>query len=479
MVRRTSTGSGTFTASLLTPCLLISIYAAFRFARREFGLAAAWGTALSLPLVPVLFGFARLGQLDGAAAAMYLLAMMAVYEMVVYGGRRRTVWAGVLLGLAFATKLTVFPLVPAALAWVLVYRMEKVVLWRLLASFGIGAVVFFAIWPWLWRDPVGRTWEFLTWAGGLQDERLTFYLGQWWAGAPWHYPVVMLVAAVPLVVALAGIVGAVRLFMQARNPLPGWIILNLAFITGVAGSGLVPIYGGPRQFLPAFAVWAICAGVGVGWLANLLRPRPGVVLAAYVFLALPGILWTGTANSLEYYGEAVGLIPGARYLGFETTYLADTYKPAVEYVNEVAPEGATVYVQAGTYAVAETYRRIGGLREDLRPAYLAPIAPERYTRDRRPREDSYFLFLPRQSIYTNQMLALEDEEPLYTLMRKAACRSSRCTRVKSVGETLDVEGEPEVRNVGWFNAAGAFGCGIALLISIWRKQKKGREPKIP
>jgi 4-amino-4-deoxy-L-arabinose transferase-like glycosyltransferase len=457
---------------------LISIYAAFRFARREFGPAVAWGTALSLPLVPVLFGFARLGQLDGAAAAMYLLAMMAVYEMVVYGDRGRTLWAGALLGLAFATKLTVFPLVPAALAWVLVYRLGKAALWRLSVSFGIGAVVFFGIWPWLWRDPVGRTWEFLTWAGGLQDERLTFYLGQWWAGAPWHYPPAMLLAIVPLVVALAGVVGAVRLFMEARNPVAGWMLLNLAFITGVAGSGLVPVYGGPRQFLPAFAVWAVCAGVGVGWLATILRPRPQVVLAAYVVLALPGILWTGTANSLEYYGEGVGLIPGARYLGFETTYLADTYKPAVEYVNEVAPEGATVYVQAGTYAVAETYRRIRDLREDLRPAYLAPIAPEKYTRDQQPREDSYFLFLPRQSIYTEQMLALEDKEPLYAY-EKGGTPLVKVYSGEAVGETLDVEGEPEPRDVGLLNALLVSGGVLGLLLFLWRKRKEGKEPPIP
>lgn len=455
---------------------LVSIYAAFRFVRREFGLAEAWGVALSLPLVPVLFGFARLGQLDGATAAMYLLVMLAVYEMVVYGGRGRTLLAGALLGLAFATKLTVFPLVPAAIAWVLVYRRGNGAFLRLLASFGIGAALFFAIWPWLWRDPIGRTWEFLTWAGGLQDERLTFYLGQWWAGAPWHYPLFMLVAVVPLVVALAGVFGVVRLFGEARNPVAGWVILNLAFVVGVAGSGLVPVYGGPRQFLPAFAVWALCAGVGVGRLATVLRPRPGAVLAVYVALALPGILWTGTANSLEYYGEGVGLIPGARLLGFETTYLADTYKPAVEYVNEVAPRGATVYVQAGTYAVAETYRRIGGLREDLRPAYLAPIAPERYTRDQRPREDSYFFFMPRQSIYTDQMLALERKEPLYAYER-GGVPLVKVYSGAAVEDTLQIDGEPEARDVGLINAAGVLCFGVLLLVFIWRKQRKNGGPQ--
>ncbi len=451
---------------------LFAVYAAYRFMRREFGPATAWGAALSLPLIPVIFGFARLGQLDGAAAFMYLLAAVSLFGMLAYGGRRRTVLAGTILGLAFATKLTVFPLVLAALLWTLVYRREKQAFVRLFASFGIGAVVFFAVWPWLWRDPVGRTWEFLTWAGGLQAERLTFYLGQWWAGAPWHYPLVMLVALVPLAVAVAGVIGVVR-FLADGSPAAGFILVNLALVVAVAGSGLVPVYGGPRQFLAAFPLWALCAGAGIGWLARALRPRAAVVLAVYVALSLPGILWTGTANSLEYYGEAVGLIPGARALGFETTYLADTYRPAVEYVNQVAPRGATVYVQAGTYPVAETYRRVGDLRGDLRPAYLSPIAPENYPHDEKPRENSYFLFLPRQSIYTDQMLALEEKQPLYTY-EKGGVPLVKVYPGGAVAGTLDVKGEPGARNPGLTNALASGGV-LAVLVLLWWKQYQGEE----
>src|SRR3712207_8529418 len=72
------------------------------------------------------------------------------------------------------------------------------------------------------------------------------------------------------------------------------------------------------------------------------------------------------------------------------------------WVSEVGPRGATVYAQAGTHPVLESYRRIGELRRDLRPAYLAALAPEGPAWDEEPREDSYFLFLPRQSIYTHQ-----------------------------------------------------------------------------
>ena len=449
---------------------LLSTYAAFRFAREQFGSAAAWGVALSMPLIPALFGFARLGQLDGAVASMYLLAALALYWMLVRGGLGPTVLAGVVLGLAFATKLNVFPLVPAALLWVAVYRRERRTFARLFASFAIGAAVFFGIWPWLWRDPVGRTWEFLTWTAGLQEERFAYYLGDWWAGAPFHYPLVTLVVLVPLAVALAGVLGVVRLFGWARNPSAGWVLLNLTLVLAVAGSGLVPIYGGPRQFLAAFPLWAICAGVGVVWLSSRLRAPPAATLAAYAALSLPGILWTGTAYSLEYYGEAVGLVPGAHALGFETTYLADTYKPAVGWLDEAAPEGATVYAQAGTHPVLESYRRIGELRRDFRPAYLAPIAPEGPARDEEPREDSYFLFLPRQSIYTDQMLALEEKQPLYEY-DKGGVPLIRVYSGEAVGETLAVEGAPEPRDVGLVNALVVCGGVIAVFYALLRGRR--------
>ena len=461
---------------------LLSTYAAFRFVREEFGVVAAWGAALGMPLIPALFGFARLGQLDGAVASMFLISALATFRMLVRGGRGRVVWSGLLLGLAFATKINAFPLVLASFAWTVIYGRGggmRASLRRLFASYGIGVLAFFGAWPWLWPEPLGRSWEYLTWAGGLQDERFTYYLGEWWAGAPFHYPLVALVVFVPLVVAVAGVCGILRLLRRARRAASGWILLHLVLVLAVAGSGLVPIYGGPRQFLAAFPLWAICAGVGLGWassrIGGLLR-RPAVPLALYCALAFPGIAWTGAGNSLEYYGEAVGLIPGAHALGFETTYLADTYKPAVAYLNEEAGEGATVYAQAGTFAVLEAYRRTGELREDLRPAYLAPLAPEKYTVDEEPRPGSFFLFLPRQSIYTDGMLALEEKPPLYAY-EKGGVPLVKVYSGEAVGETLDVRGAPRPREVGLGDAFVSFGILLVLLHRLVRAQKKQHEER--
>ena len=86
----------------------------------------------------MLFGFARLGQLDGAVASMYLLAAVALYgcSSAVAEDRRL---AGVALGLAFATKLNVFTLLPAALLWWAVYSRDRSTLARVAACSLVGA----------------------------------------------------------------------------------------------------------------------------------------------------------------------------------------------------------------------------------------------------------------------------------------------------------------------------------------------------
>jgi hypothetical protein len=122
--------------------------------------------------------------------------------------------------------------------------------------------------------------------------------------------------------------------------------------------------------------------------------------------------------------------------------------------------------------VLESYRRIGELRSDLRPAYLAAIAPEGPHRDEDPREDSYFLFLPRQSIYTDQMLALEERRPLYEYA-KGGVPLIRVYSGEAVGETLAIEGGPEPRDIGPANALVVCGAVLAVLY-VLRRQERSR-----
>jgi hypothetical protein len=105
----------------------------------------------------------------------------------------------------------------------------------------------------------------------------------------------------------------------------------------------------------------------------------------------------------------------------------------------------------------------------LRPAYLAQIAPEGPVMDEEPREESYFLFLPRQSIYTEQMLALEEKRPLYEY-EKGGVPLVRVYSGETVGETLDIEGAPEPRDVGLANALVACGGVLGVLYVLARRR---------
>ena len=83
---RNSESWATPTGWVLTSCSCFPSYAAFRFVRSEFDGGGRLGRRpVSMPLIPALFGFARLGQLDGAVASMYLLAAVALYGMLVRG----------------------------------------------------------------------------------------------------------------------------------------------------------------------------------------------------------------------------------------------------------------------------------------------------------------------------------------------------------------------------------------------------------
>jgi hypothetical protein len=90
--------------------------------------------------------------------------------------------------------------------------------------------------------------------------------------------------------------------------------------------------------------------------------------------------------------------------------------------------------------------------------------------DEEPREDSYLLFLPRQSIYTDQMLALEQKRPLYEY-EKGGVSLIRVYSGEAVGETLGIQGAPEPRDVGPANALVVLGGVLAVLYALLRRQR--------
>jgi hypothetical protein len=113
------------------------------------------------------------------------------------------------------------------------------------------------------------------------------------------------------------------------------------------------------------------------------------------------------------------------------------------------------------------------MREDLRPAYLRPIAPDgKYTSDEAPRADSFFLLLPRQAIYTDQMRALEKKTPRYAY-EKGGVPLIKVYSGSTVAPTLNADGRPEVKMLGLVNSLVAGGLVLAVVGALMVVRRRG------
>ena len=231
-------------------------------AGRLYGRPGAFAAGFATIAMPRVFAHAHLGALDLFIAAAWCVALIRA-ERAVESDRpiRGMAVAGVFWGLALLTKIHAWLLPPV----VLVRTLRRIGLRRGPVALGVwgsvGLVVFFAGWPWLWYDTVGRLRGFL----GTGVERTSIYVqyfGEVYRDrdVPWHFPWLHFAATVPVGLHLLGIVGlieAVRLRDGAALTYAGAI----AFVLGVFSTN-VPVYDGERLYLLVFPLWAILIGRG-------------------------------------------------------------------------------------------------------------------------------------------------------------------------------------------------------------------------
>jgi hypothetical protein len=341
----------------VTACARVGSAAAFALtiflcgwtASRWYGAAAGTIAAISLVLMPRVFGHAHLAALETSIGLMYFVAVVTVGRLWDRDSPPLWRWAavaGIALGLAMLTKIQ-GALVPIPVAiWALWHWRTRAIgpllLWGL-----VGLAVFFLLWPWLWLDPYHR---FLEYAGRTTQRSILYvwYFGHRYADreVPWHYPAVLFFATVPLgLVALGGL----GLF---KGPLPPWkerrgqlVLGAILFPLLLFSLPRVAVYDGARLFLVVFPLWAIFIGRGgaiaYGKLREKLSPRVALTVAA-CFLA--GQAWglVGTWPCfLSYYNISLGGLRGAERLGMEIDYWGEGItRDFLEQVVASVPEGA-------------------------------------------------------------------------------------------------------------------------------------------
>ncbi|MBX9788179.1 MAG: hypothetical protein K2Y37_04630 [Pirellulales bacterium] len=335
---------------------------------------AAGGGAAATALMPRLFAEGHLVSLDlfealffFAAVAALLLAARATAPkngapkngdatLISKSISKRAAspfWfavAGVVWGLALATKISGLLLLPAAGVW-LVWRFRRkglalVALWAL-----AGYVVLFVLWPWLWFAPLERTAKFLLTA----TERATlhtFYWGEVWddRAVPWHYPWIITSVTVPIGLLALAVCGAVGGWRDAtQRPAVQLVLLAVASVLLTFSMPGVPVYDGERLFLMDYPLIALLAGIGLTvvlrtrWLAERTAVVKGAALGGLLALQGLGVV-AYHPFQLSYYNSLVGGLRGAERLGFEVTYWGDTVDHAIAETAAGRAAGGAVFL---------------------------------------------------------------------------------------------------------------------------------------
>lgn len=132
------------------------------------------------------------------------------------------------------------------------------------------------------------------------------------------------------------------------------------------------VYDNDRLLMAFYPLMALLAAITVVQLAHVIAHRLQyavpvlTVLISALVIAWPLVdsirLWP---HMLSYYSEVIGGLPGAQRLQMDHTYWNETYADAIDFINEDAPANATVWVEAWSLDVPQTYQMTGHARKDL------------------------------------------------------------------------------------------------------------------
>ncbi len=347
----------------------IAVLVVYLFALKNYGFFAALTSSLLLAFYPHFFAHAHFNVKDVPMAGLYTLAVWLFYEATVRKSWKWSITAGIVLGLAGATKINAaFIPITIVLWWVIAFRDSwkkdgKIRIpkrWDLVAAFLTAVPVTILAWPWLWKDTIahiqGVVHTFATVAHGFA----VFYFGQGYqsgVNVPWHYPFGYLFAVTPVIVLLLaglGMIIALKDTWSLKNRASALVVVWFFIATlKISFSGLV--YDGIRQFFEVVPALALFAGAG-SWFGfrvfyGFAKQKLSLRAAQAAFLIVLLIFFWPTLSAMHrlhpyessYHNGFIGGVTGA--VGkFRISYWGEPMKQGIEWLNRNAERGAIVNV---------------------------------------------------------------------------------------------------------------------------------------
>jgi 4-amino-4-deoxy-L-arabinose transferase-like glycosyltransferase len=388
-----------------------------------WGWAEATVAGLLVLFLPRAFFHAGLGCFDAPITTLWFATIYAYWRAL---ASRRWSWiAGVIFGLALATKHNAL-LLPFAIGlhytWVAyrpfrlernaaVARLVKTTRWQrkvawtietgraighgwwktrpsiILAFAVIGPLTLYAVWPWLWFDPIAHVKDWI----GFHTDHVHYnfeYLGDNWNAPPfpWHVALITTLFTVPVVTLAAGAIGTGVLIARARrgetldgDRAPG----TLLFLSAGASMGpfillgSTPIFGAEKHWAPAIPSLCIAAGVGAVWAARALvdgaaelsqrvrtfsaplRVIAVVVVGTTVVTAAAVETFHAQPYALTHYNALAGGAPGGADLGMNRQFWGYSARGVLPYLQKNAPTvSQPIYTHDASMAWP-LYQRLG------------------------------------------------------------------------------------------------------------------------
>lgn len=410
-------------------------------------------SALLLATLPKLVAHSQNNPKDLVALFVYALFLWALERAIgrakgLEGERLRLLpfaGAGAVLGFAFASHVLSALLVPIGGGWLL-YRLRSIrprgdrwqELLRIAAVLGLSSgLATFALWPWLWADPLVRTARAARRVVAFPLEMDVLHLGRLYPAAelPREYFLVHLAASTPLFVLAAAVAGAALAFRRSRRDgRRDLAVLALLWLglPVVAEAFTSARYDGVRHLLCVLPALAVLAGLGIDALGRRLAGGAASRRLAAAALALVAGSWLWTLVDLARYHpyqdaylnaatrRALALAGREPQEVFELEYWGAAYKEGAEWLEARAAEGAgetTVLVPFGAWCAVpwagSEVTVTGDLWLDGRAGSLG-VAETRESAD-------YLMILPRPSFFTPAVERVRRaREPVHTVERLGA-----------------------------------------------------------
>lgn len=373
----------------------LSLWLTFLLGLMIRGRAVGLIAAACLAFMPRVFFHSHLACFDAPVTFMWLLI---VYTFLRASRSRR--WAiacGIATGLGLATKLNIFflPFILLGMAVIDAYGFKRrtgawkaaegrgplgYYSWIAVSMIVLGALVFFAHWPWLWHDTFKRLGFYI----GFHARHVHYpvdYLGTLYFEPPFpmHLPLVFTLLSVPIAILVFGAVGFGPVLKDAwaqfrrpgdhpdRSSADLLLLANFAAPIAIIALPFTPIFGHTKHWMPAMPFLAILAGVGVVRVAEGLKLK-APVMAAMAVLCLAPALWATAhygAHGPTYYNALAGGPPGAADMRMPRDFWGYGSVAVLDQLNEQADERAHTFWHNATPWAVGHYQRDGLLRKDL------------------------------------------------------------------------------------------------------------------